>query len=115
MDGVALIETHPHRWRTSRLHPIDPQRWLRFLERHEHSRYQSAAADRNHDNIEMVDLLEQLEGCCARAGADDLIVERMNERESAIVLELARAAKRLTAVLAMEHDLGAIFAARVDL
>ena len=75
----------------------------------------SAAADRNDDDVEILGLLEQLETGRSRVRANVLVVERMDEREVALFGQLARASERVVSGRAVQHDLGAVSAARFDL
>ena len=76
------------------------------------ARNQAAAADRDHQHIEIGSLLEHLERDGALPGNDARVVIRMDQREPALGLHAFAARLRLGHALAVEHHLGAMRAGR---
>src|ERR1051326_8837461 len=108
MNCVSSVETLAHRRGSRRLDSVDANLGIHLLDCDGHSRDQTAAADSDHDDVEIVDLLDQFETGRSRPGTNQLVVEWMDVGQAAIALELARAPKRLDARCAVQHDFGFI-------
>src|SRR5437763_11399020 len=70
-----------------------------------------ATTDWHDDIIEVVQLLEDLEGDGSLPCHDFVIVEGMHDREGTLLRQLVRARERLYTTRAVEHDLRTIAAA----
>ena len=76
---------------------------------------QPAAADRDHQGVEVVRVLEHFQRDRALARDHQRVVVGMDEGEAALGGERLRAHLRLRHALALEHDLGAVRPRRLDL
>src|SRR3989449_4134630 len=78
------------------------------LDREADASDEPAAADGDEDRVHVGSLREQLEAERALPGDDALVVEGVDEGESALGLDLAGAPVRLIVVRAVQDDLGAV-------
>ena len=76
---------------------------------------QAAAADRHDDVLDIGDLLEDLEGERSLAGHDIRVIERRDDDRAGALGECGRALQRLVDDVAVQHDLGAVVAGRLQL
>src|SRR5581483_2698064 len=107
---VSVVQTAAHRGRAARLDAVDANLRIGLLDRDEQSRNEAAAADRHDHRVQIRDLLEQLQAYGSLPGGDKLAVERMDEQQSALALELASFLEGFHAVRAEEHHFGAVIA-----
>ena len=93
--------------------PRRPVRWP-FLERRGNAGNQAAAADSDDDHVDIGQVLEDLEPDRAVAGDHLRVVERVDEREAALVADPLHLGKRFADVRAVQDDLRAIVEAGFD-
>src|SRR5437867_1161479 len=107
-DALAGSESGLHPRHLLRLDTDHPHRRLERLDGEGDAADESAAAHRDQNGIEPGHLLQQLEADGALAGDDARVVERMDEDEIALGLDLLGAGKGLVVVFAVEDHLGAL-------
>ena len=112
---AALAHAARHPGRARRLDADHLDRRVARLERHRHARDQPAAADRHDRQLHLRPVLVDLEA--DRSLPDDqlLVVERMDVGVAALGDELLRLLVGLVPDRAVQHDLGAVGARRLDL
>ncbi len=105
---VGAVERVPHRRveRGFRPHHLDPR--PHRARRDRVAGDQPAAADRDHQHVEIGDLLQHLQRDRALAGDDQGVVVGVDPGQVALLRERGGARLRLGNALALEHDLRAI-------
>ena len=112
---VLAVQRVPERGIERGLRSDDLDRRLDSARRHRVAGDQAAAADRDHQHVEIGDLLQHFERDRALAGDHARIVVGVNPGETALTCDRLGADLRVGDALAVEHDFGAMRLRRLDL
>ena len=114
-DRLAALDAPHHRRHGGGLHADHLDLGAQRLHRGGDAGDHAAASDRDDHHVEVGHLLEQLETDRALPGDHMVVVERVNEGEAALGLDLAGVRVRRIEVVAVEDHLGAQLARVGDL
>src|SRR5581483_12277206 len=114
-DGAARLQGVVKRRRALRLDGDDLRGGPQALHGGRDPGDESAAADRNDDDVDVGHVLDQLEADGALPGDHEWIVERVDERPAGLLDQLVETVERLGRPGRAEVDLGAVSSRRGDL
>ena len=105
---LARAERSRERRAAIRLHAVHAHARAQVTRGRRHARDQPAAADRHHEGIEILDILQQLERDHTLASHDRRVVEGVHVVQPAFVGHPHRDGVGLVVRGALQHDLGAV-------